>query len=168
MVNSFIIKIYFMEKIFRSIHSRALVLMVFFISFAAMNAKAGGDGYEIYLNNKLILKQYQGQSLSLTSLVLSQSNLNDKLVICYTRCNVPDNSGKSRSITLKDNNGTVLKVWTFNNLPGDKGSMSIPVREILDLQKKIGEKPITIYYAAQDHASTQILPSLQLSIRNAG
>jgi hypothetical protein len=157
-----------MKALFQGVKIRAIGLLVFLISFAAINAKAGGDGYEIYLNNKLILKQYQGQSLSLTSLVLSQANVNDKIVICYTRCNVPDKSGKSRSITLKDNNGNVLKVWTFNNLAEDKGTMSIPVKEILELQKKSGEKPISIFYAAQDHLPTQILPSLQLSIRNAG
>jgi hypothetical protein len=157
-----------MKRLFRIINMRVIGLLAILISFAAVSAKAGGDGYEIYLNNKLILKQYQGQNLSLTSLVLSESNVNDKIVICYTRCNVPDKSGKSRSITLKDNNGNVLKVWTFNNLAEDKGSMSIPVREILELQKKSGEKPISIFYAAQDHAQTQILPSLQLSIRNAG
>ena len=149
-------------------NSRAIGLLLFFISFVAIGAKAGGDGYAIYLNNKLILKQYQGQTLTLTSLVLNPSNVNDKLVIVYTRCNVPDKSGKSRSITIKDNNGNVLKVWTFNNLADDQGTMSIPVREILELQKKAGEKLISIYYAAQDHSPTQILPSLQLSIRNAG
>lgn len=157
-----------MKWLFQVTKIRAIGLLVFLISFAAISAKAGGDGYEIYLNNKLILKQYQGQTLSLTSLVLSQANVNDKIVICYTRCNVPDKSGKTRSITIKDNNGNVLRVWTFNNLAEDKGTMSIPVREILDLQKKSGEKPISIFYAAQDHAPTQILPSLQLSIKNAG
>jgi hypothetical protein len=157
-----------MKRLFRVMNIRAIGLLALLISFASVSAKAGGDGYEIYLNNKLILKQYQGQNLSLTSLVLSEANVNDKIVICYTRCNVPDQSGKSRSITLKDNNGNVLKVWTFNNLAEDKGSMSIPVQEILELQKKTGEKPVSIFYAAQDHAQTQILPSLQLSIRNAG
>jgi hypothetical protein len=157
-----------MKRLFRVMNIRAIGLLALLIYFASVSAKAGGDGYEIYLNNKLILKQYQGQNLSLTSLVLSEANVNDKIVICYTRCNVPDQSGKSRSITLKDNNGNVLKVWTFNNLAEDKGSMSIPVQEILELQKKTGEKPVSIFYAAQDHAQTQILPSLQLSIRNAG
>src|ERR1700751_2439734 len=138
-----------MKRLFRVMNIRAIGLLALLISFASVSAKAGGDGYEIYLNNKLILKQYQGQNLSLTSLVLSEANVNDKIIICYTRCNVPDKSGKSRSITLKDNNGNVLKVWTFNNLAEDKGSMSIPVKEILELQKKTGERPVSIFYAAQ-------------------
>lgn len=146
--------------------AKALAILVFCVSFAGISAKAGGDGYEIYLNNKLILKQYAGQTVSLTSLELNPSNAKDQLVIYYTRCNAKDNSGKGRSITLKDRKGNTLKSWTFADMKDNKGAMVIPVKEILDLEKKNGESNLTIFYASQDHPQTQILPSLQLSVKN--
>ncbi|MFI5156195.1 MAG: hypothetical protein ACHQEM_08415 [Chitinophagales bacterium] len=148
--------------------AKTVSILAFFVSFAAISAKAGGDGYEIYLNNKLILKQYKGQSLSLTSLELNASNAKDQLVIYYTSCNAKDNSGKNRSITLKDRNGNTLKVWTFADMKDNNGAMIIPVKEILDLEKKNAESNLTIFYASQDHPQTQILSSLQLSVKNAG
>ncbi len=148
--------------------AKALAILIFFVSFAGISAKAGGDGYEIYLNNKLILKQYKGQSLSLTSLELNASNAKDQLVIYYTRCNAKDNSGKGRTITLKDKKGNTLKVWTFSDMKDNNGAMIIPVKEILDLEKKNAESNLIIFYASQDHPQTQILSSLQLSVKNAG
>ena len=39
--------------------------------------------YEIYLNNKLIVRQAVTQSINLQSLQLNSSNVNDQLVIYY-------------------------------------------------------------------------------------
>src|SRR5215213_4945686 len=79
----------------------------------AFTAKAGLDSYEIYLNNKLILKQYVNQPLKLESLGLDQSNINDRLVIYYSQCNAQDKIGKGRSISVKDAKGNTLKKWDF-------------------------------------------------------
>lgn len=161
-------KNYFMKHSkMNRIVAKTLALLALLISFAGISAKAGGDGYEIYLNNKLILRQHQGQTLSLTSLELNKSNANDKLVIYYTRCSAKDNSGKGRSITLKDDKGNTLKVWAFADMIDDKGAMTIPVKEILDLQKKNGESNLTIFYASKEHPQSRILPALQLSVKNA-
>src|SRR5215211_695222 len=79
-----------------------LALFSIILCCAASNAKAGLDSYEIYLNDKLILKQYVNEPLILASLQLNQSNVNDKLVINYSQCNMPDKIGKGRSISVKD------------------------------------------------------------------
>ena len=55
------------------------------LSFTASGfaSKFGLDGYEIYLNNKLILKQYVNQPLNLRVLQLTKANEGDELRIKY-------------------------------------------------------------------------------------
>ncbi len=72
------------------------------------NANAGGDSYEIYLNNKLILKQFVTQPINIRSLQLDKSNSNDRLIIFYSHCGQP---GKGRSIAIKGDKGNIIKQW---------------------------------------------------------
>jgi len=59
------------------------VFMLITLSLTAFGftAKFGLDGYEIYLNNKLILKQYVNQPVSLRILQLDKANEGDELRI---------------------------------------------------------------------------------------
>ena len=109
-------------------------LLVLFLS-ASTAAKAGLDGYQIYLNDKLILKQSVNEPLNLESLGLSQANVNDKITIHYSQCNRPDKLGKGRSITLKDSKGTIVKQWRFKDAKDGNTGMVIPVKELLMLDQ---------------------------------
>lgn len=135
------------------------------MSFAGLTmlmqpAFAGTDSYRIYLNNKLILQQYVGRPLDLESLPLSEANSNDKLVIYYSHCGA---TGKNRSISVKDEKGTILKEWKFAdaavknemNIPAGDDGMSIPVKEILALQAK--DHGLSLYYSAQQLPAGRLL-----------
>jgi hypothetical protein len=123
----------------------------------AFKAKAGLDSYEIYLNNKLILKQYVNQPLTLESLGLDQSNINDRLVIHYSQCNAPDKLGKGRSISVKDASGNTIKKWNFADAKSGQTGMVVPVRELLQLEKKTPLSKLSLYYSAEGHATGQLL-----------
>ena len=131
---------------------------------AAFTAKAGLDSYEIYLNDKLILKQYVNQPLSLESLRLTEANSKDRLVINYSQCNMPDKIGRGRSILVKDARGNVLKEWKFANAQGGRTSMEIPVKELLALDKKAPRSELTLYYRAERH-SGQALTHFRLGTK---
>ena len=142
-----------------------LLLAFFSIVFfcTAGTAKAGLDSYEIYLNEKLILKQYVNEPLKLASLQLSQANINDRIVINYSQCNMPDKLGKGRSVSVKDATGKTVKVWKFANASGKRVGMEIPVKELLALNSQVAGKDLTFFYAAEGLPQGQMLAHFQLA-----
>lgn len=128
------------------------------ISLFTFNAKAGGDSYEIYLNNKLILKQFVTQPLSISSLQLDKANLSDKLTIFYSHCGQP---GKGRSLAIKDDKGNIVKQWKFADATELRG-MIIPVKELLQLEKNNSKTHLNLYYAAQQLPQGRMLTSIGL------
>lgn len=145
-------------------HSNFKQILVKAFTFAGLslftfNAKAGRDSYEIYLNNKLILKHYVTEPLNIKSLQLDKANSNDRLVIFYSHCG---QTGKGRSIVIKDEKGKILKEWKFANSTGSNKSMIIPVKEILRLEKNNTNGRLRLYYAAQQMPKGLMLTSLDL------
>jgi hypothetical protein len=141
-------------------HSKQKFLLAIFsilLCGTAFQAKAGLDSYEIYLNNKLILKQSVNQPLTLESLSLDQSNINDQLTIHYSQCNAPDKLGKGRSISVKDASGNTIKKWSFADAKSGQTGMVIPVKELLQLEKKTPLSKLSLYYTAEGHATGQLL-----------
>jgi len=126
----------------------------------AFTSKPGGDSYEIYLNNKLLLKQFVHQSLSLNALSLTGAGANDQLVIYYSHCGV---TGKARSISVKDSKGNVLKKWNFKDAQSNRSGMIIPVRELRALEKANANNSLSLYYAAKELPGGRMLTSVQLS-----
>lgn len=136
-----------MKKLF----AKSIALITFSLTLFSISAFAGGDSYTIYLNNKLILKEYVYRaSLTLKDLQLNQSNANDMLVINYNHCGTV---GKGRSIAIKDEQGKVLKEWKFADAEGSDAGMRIPVKDLLVLEKNSGKNALNIYYY-----SSQLLP----------
>jgi len=134
-----------------------LTVLSILVGAMAFTSKAGLDSYTIYLNDKLILKQYVNQPLTLESLGLTQANINDKLVIHYEQCNVPNKLAKSRSIHVKDASGNTIKKWNFADAKDGRTGMIIPVRELLGLEKNKSLGKLSLYYTAEGHPSGQLL-----------
>jgi len=118
-------------------------------------AKAGGDSYTIYLNGKQMMKQYVTQPLSLASLPVNDLKATDVLVVYYSHCGT---IGKDRSISVKDEHGTVLRQWKFADVAGKDNGMQIPVKELQELQKKNAH--ISLYYASQQLPAGRMLTGL--------
>jgi hypothetical protein len=115
-----------------------------FLIAGMFTALAGGvDSYEIYLNDKLLVRQLVSQPLSLQYLPLDKANLNDNLVIYYNHCGL---TGKGRKIAIKDPQGKIVKEWKFAN--GEKTGMTIPVKEMLQLQKQYAKNQLSLYYTS--------------------
>lgn len=121
----------------------------------------GLDSYEIYLNDKLILKQFVNQPLSLRQLRLDKANDNDRLRIYYRHCNVPE-TGTGRSIAVKDDRGNVLKKWEFANATGSKTDMVISVKELLWLEKNNAGHDLRLHYTARELPKGEMLAAIHL------
>lgn len=125
---------------------RKPAMAVVFLAASIFTALAGGvDSYEIYLNDKLLVRQLITQPLSLKSLHLDKTNQNDELVIYYNHCG---RTGSARKIALKNADGQIVQEWKFANASGTKTGMTIPVKEMLQLQKKYASNQLSIYYSS--------------------
>jgi hypothetical protein len=126
---------------------KAFLLVPLIMIAGTLTARDGGESFEIYLNNKLLVRQHVTQSFSLQNLNLTAANANDNLVIYYNHCGVP---GKARTIAIQDAAGNVLKTWTFGDAANTKEGMTIPVKELLALEKKNKGAQLAIHYKAKE------------------
>src|SRR5262245_62027010 len=96
--------------------------------FSFSTNRGGGEGFEIYLNNKLVLQQFNHDMKAIKTLKLDQTNENDELSVRYYHCG---HVGKNRVISIKGENDIVLKQWKFTDVTNSSASMSCKVKDIL-------------------------------------
>jgi hypothetical protein len=136
------------------------VLTIIMACLQSFTAKAGGESFEIYLNNKLIVRQAVTESLTLQSLQLDKANKDDQLVIYYNHCGA---TGKDRSIAIKDEKGNIIKEWKFADATGSNKGMTIPVKELLQLEKNYSHTGLNIVYSSQQLPKGRALSALQFT-----
>ncbi|PWT99186.1 MAG: hypothetical protein C5B52_11010 [Bacteroidetes bacterium] len=136
----------------------ALMITSLLISSKMLFA-GGGDVYQIFLNDKLILKEvvYRPSEASMKQVQLSQAEANDNLVVIYYHCGT---IGTGRHLSLKDESGKVYKDWAFANDPAQK-SMTIPVREILKFKDQ-GHSLSLVYNSDQLQNTQRVLASVNI------
>ena len=66
-------------------------------TISSYKANLGGEGFEVYLNDKLVLQQYGNDMDKIKNLQLDQSASNGQLAIRYYHCGRP---------------ATITKTWT--------------------------------------------------------
>jgi len=135
---------------------KVFTLITLSLTAFSFTTKFGLDGYEIYLNNKLILKQYVNQPISLRVLQLDKAKEGDELRIKYTHCS-NKGPGTGRNIVLKDEQGNTLKKWTFADATGSDFNMTIAVKELLQVEKKNARHELTLYYTARELPKDEML-----------
>lgn len=122
-------------KPFNSFSFKAISLMVLFMMSFALKSFAGGEYYEVYLNDKLLIQQgITGKEIQLKNIPLANANPNDKITIIYRMCHNENSTG--RRISIKDDNGNMLKEWKFADRTDEKNSMTILVKDLIALNKK--------------------------------
>ena len=131
-----------------------LALGVLLFSFST--APAGGEGFEIFLNNKVVLQQFGNSMNTVKTLSLDQTAPDDQLAIIYHHCG---KSGKNRVVTIKDEKNNTLKKWNFK----DEGArMTCKVKDIVGVQK--GNSTILKLY----YSSSELPEGRQLVAINTG
>jgi hypothetical protein len=139
---------------------RALLLLFTLVAFnfttSGFTNNFGLDSYEIYLNNRLLLKQYVNQPLNLRVLQLEKTQENGQLQIGYTHC-MNKGVGTGRSLALKDEAGNLLRKWTFADGGGSGLKMTIAVKELLQIEKKNAGHELSLYYTAHELEKGEML-----------
>lgn len=138
-----------------------LLLTTMMACLQSFTAKAGGEGFEIYLNNKLLLWQAVNKPFTLHSLQLDKANKDDQLVIYYHHCG---STGTNRSLVIKDDKGNTIKEWKFADASGSNNKgMTIPVKELLQLEKNYSQTNLNIVYFSQQLPKGRALSAVQFN-----
>lgn len=132
------------------------------LTLLSFSSKPGGEGFEVFLNNKLILQQFGTAMNKVQSVSLPEGTATDQLVIRYHHCG---KSGKNRTITVKNEEEKVLKVYTYTDNPDPVAAMSCKVNELFLLQKGIS-KQLKIYYTSSELPGGRQLATIQFSKNN--
>ena len=136
---------------------RVIALCIVCATLFSFTKPFGGEGFEIYLNNKLVLQHYGTPTKIVKNLQLDESSYNDQLTIKYHHCG---RVGKNRTITLKDEKNNVLKQWSFANANDATNAMTCKVKDIIDLQKKNGSTTINLFYSSSELPDGRLLAAL--------
>lgn len=138
----------------------SIVGIVLFFAAMAFTPKRGLDSYEIYLNEKLIMKQFVNQALDLRVLQLEKAQVQDALSIRYVHCNIKG-PGSSRTLVLKDEQGHVLRQWDFNNSSDANNPMKLSVGELLQFEKDHNDHRISLNYKSKELPGSELLAFLK-------
>ena len=143
----------------KSFISKTMTAVVMLTALFAFSPKFGAEGFEILLNNKVVLQQFGKDLNSVKSLDLSNLSASDKLSVRYHHCG---QIGKNRVVTIKDGANTLIKEFRFADVSTAVGEMVINVKDIpgLNLTKTVTLK---IYYR-----STELPNGRQLATISAG
>ena len=145
--------------------SVATVSSLLLLSFTllAFSGRKGGEGFEIYLNKKLVLQQYGSQLNNVKSIQLDQGSANDELTVKYHHCG---QAGKNRSVTIKDDQNKILKEWHFADVSTGDAPMTCKVKDIIGLRKGNGTITLNLYYSSSELPKGRQLASLVVASPN--
>ena len=133
----------------------ALSLLSICVALFSFSSPSGGEGFEIYLNNHLVVQQFGKDMNNVKSLPLDANSYNGQLSVKYYHCG---KVGKNREITIRDEHNNLLKEWRFTD--GSDATMNCPVNEILGLQKTKNSNALNLYYSSIELSKERLLVTI--------
>jgi hypothetical protein len=130
----------------KSITGKIIGLLGIAAALFSFTTRPGGEGFEIYLNNKVVLQQYGNEMNTVKKLSVDQYVASDNLGIKYHHCG---KVGKNRVITIRDAQNNTLKEYRYADVTTPASAMMVPVKDILNLKKKAGSN-LQLCYASSE------------------
>ncbi|MBL7747572.1 MAG: hypothetical protein JNM19_09120 [Chitinophagaceae bacterium] len=140
----------------KSLISKTLLLCTMAISLFSFTAKPGGEGFEIFVDNKLMIQRFGHDINTVQSLQLNQQSGNEKLLIKYHHCG---RVGKNRVIAIKDAQNVVLKEFRYSDPATASSAMSLEIKDILGLKKK-GTGLLKLFYTSSELPGGRLLTTI--------
>ena len=144
-------------------NKKHLVLMLFvaacatFVSFAP---RFGGEGYHVYVNNKLVLERYGSQMDVVKTISLDEYSSGGQVTVKYFHCG---RIGKARNIVIKDDQKKILKQWKFADVNEPVPAMNCPVKEIISLRKNTDNNTLNLYYSSSELPGGRLLAAFHVA-----
>ena len=147
----------------KAIISKTMVLAAVCAALFSFAPKPGGEGFEIYLDNKLVLQQFGSEMNTVKNLQLPQSAVNGQLTVKYHHCG---RIGKNRVITIRNEQNKMLKEWRFTDAIVPVAAMNCNVKDILNLKKGNTSNKFRLYYSSSELPGGRMLASVVLNTTN--
>jgi hypothetical protein len=140
----------------KRIISKALALVTVSTFLFSFTLKPGGEGFEIFLNNKVIIQKFGTEINSVQNLSLNNSSAGDKLIIKYHHCG---RVGKNRIITIKDAQNKSLKEFHYADAGSTVSSMLVNVKDLYSL-KKVYNGTLKLFYSSTELPAGRVLATI--------
>ena len=140
----------------KSMIPKTMTLVALGATLFSFTPKPGGEGFEISLNNKVVIQRYGSDINTANSLPLNPSAYNDQLIIKYHHCG---KVGKNRVVSIKDGQNNILKEFRYADVLTPLAAMSVPVKDILSL-KKGNNNTLKLYYASSELPNGRVLATI--------
>lgn len=113
-------------------------------SLLSFSPKPGGEGFEIYLNNRLLVQRFGQEMNTVQTISLNNISADDQLRVRYHHCG---KAGKNRQITIRNSDNKILKEWKYTDRDV-ASSMICPLNDILSLKKT--NATLKLYYSSSE------------------
>lgn len=123
----------------------------------SLSPKPGGEGFEIYLGNKLLTQQFGSKVSETKSFQLTQASYNESLVIKYYHCG---KTGTNRVVTIKDDQNKIVKVFHYKDAISSVQSIAVPVKDLIGLKK--GNVTFNLFYSSDELPAGRMLAHLDM------
>lgn len=140
----------------KKIIGKTFALVAIAATLLSFTTNFGGEGFEIFLNGKVVLQQFGKDIDKVNTLQLNSASPGDKLTIRYYHCG---RVGKNRVVTIKDGQDKLVKEWHFKDAQTAVGDIGWTVQDILNL-KKAGNNIFKIYYSSTELPQGRMLTSV--------
>ena len=143
----------------KSIISKPMVLITICTTLFSFSPNPGGEGFEIYLNNKAVIQQYGNEMNIVKSLHLNQGSSDDQLTIKYHHCG---KVGKNRIIAIKDGQNKVLKEFRYADVATPFAAMALKIKDIIYLGKA-NNNSLKLFYSSSELQDGRVLATISLA-----
>lgn len=133
----------FKKTIMKTLSKIPLIFFILVVSTAFIN-KPGGEGFEISIDNKVVLQRYGDDLSRLATLQLSKESLNSKMTVKYWHCG---KIGRNRTITIKDMEGQKLKIYRYPDTNSTLSAMEVPIKDFFTAKSGVS---LQISYASSE------------------
>ena len=137
----------------KKIISKITVLSAITFMLSAFLPMPGGEGFEIYLNNKVLVQKF-GNFNQVNNIELSKISTSDKLTVKYYHCG---KTGKNRIVSVRDNQNRVLKSFRYPDTT-PVSAMEVPIGEILRLK---GTNAMNLFYSSSELPAGRTLVTME-------
>jgi hypothetical protein len=110
----------------------------------------GGDSFELYVQDKLIVRYFYASKTPVPTVRLGQDAVRGTVALTFSHCGRTDTQ---RQITARDASGKVIKVWSFPNAGGKTGNRMTLTWD--GIQKR--NPTMSLYYQAQEFPDEALL-----------
>jgi len=146
-----------MKKLKINTRAYGLVLVILSLVLCSFAINTGSDSYEIYLNAKLVLKEYVHGRKEVKSITLNRNSGEDAISVNYSHCG---QMGTSRKISVNNRENKILKEWHFADTQASKDPMVFKVEEIISLASQ--HSGLTLTYSSNELPDGLVLATIQV------